>query len=424
MATVIWRGSARAIAQVNTFAFAGTWEADDLIRVIFTNGKRYDFTAGSTTTATVVSNLVTNWLALDSTDYPEFAEVTPSANSTTLTLTAATAGVPFVCTLTPLEANGGAADAQTIEGAGTATSGTAATASAGPNDWSTALNWSGGAVPVDNDDVVIEASDVDILYGLSQSSIDLTSLTVKANYTGRIGLPAYNEDGGYYEYRTQYLTLGTATTFKIGEGDGDGSPRLKVDTGSNACSLTVYKTGAGIDAGLPPLLWKGAHNSNLIEMQGGSIGIAVLASETATVATLLVTGDAQVWAGSGVTLTTLKQDGNGSSVLFEGTGTTLTLTGGELTVKGGNITTLTNDAGTVFYMGSGTITTYNGGHEGTLDCTKDLTSRTITNCNAYKETTVKDPFGTITFTNPIQAVRCRYEDLNLNTGYHRTIQFG
>src|SRR5262245_41819885 len=102
MATVRWRGDAPAVAQIQSWAFAGTWESSDLIRVTI-GGKTKDFTAGSTTTATVVANLVAAWNALSGATWPEFAELTASQATTTFKLTSDTAGKPFTVTITPLE---------------------------------------------------------------------------------------------------------------------------------------------------------------------------------------------------------------------------------------------------------------------------------------------------------------------------------
>ena len=70
MATVRWRGDAPAISQIQSWSFGGTWESSDLIRVTI-GGKTKDFTAGSTTTATVVANFVSAWNALSAATWPE-----------------------------------------------------------------------------------------------------------------------------------------------------------------------------------------------------------------------------------------------------------------------------------------------------------------------------------------------------------------
>ena len=139
MSRNIWLGDAPAVAQVQTYLFGGTWEADDKVKVDFlmpdgSVANTYTFVAGSTTITTILDDLVTAWLALSATAFPEFAEITPSRSSNSLVLTAASAGIPFACKLTPLETGGGGADSQTVEGGTTATSGTASTANSGPND--------------------------------------------------------------------------------------------------------------------------------------------------------------------------------------------------------------------------------------------------------------------------------------------------
>lgn len=424
MADVRWTGGAAAVAQVSTYAFGGTWETDDIIRVVI-GSKKYDFTAGSATTATVVSNMVSTWNALSASDYPEFAEITASANSTTLTLTADTAGVPFTATLTPLEANAGAADSQTIEGAGTATTGTTATAATGPNHWDDARNWSGGAVPVNSDNVYIENSAVHIRYGLAQSGVTLTSLNIAASFTGDIGLAEVNSFGStsYLEYRSQYLAIG-ATTINIGDGAGQGSGRLKINNGSVQTTLNVRGTATGAEQDLEALLWKGTHASNAVNVTRGTVGVAVYGGETATIATLRVgyqtsqLTDSQVRIGAGTSLTTLNQSG-GQVVLNAGL-TTVSKTGGELAITSGNVTTLTDDNGTTTYSGAGTITTLNVGHKAFVDFGQDMRGRTVTDANFYSGSRMEDPFSTVTWTNPPRVVRATLEDVSLNFGVNRT----
>lgn len=424
MADIYWRGGAKATAQVNTFAFAGTWEATDLIRVTI-GAKTVDFTAGSTTTATVVSSLVTAWLALDEDDYPEFAEITPSASTTTLTLTAATAGVPFTATLTPLESNAGTADDQTIEGGTSATTGTAATASAGPSHWDTAANWSGGAVPTTSDNVYFEHNDSDVKYGLAQSSVTLAILDVRASFTGTIGLPDVNEDAAEYpEYRARELAI-SATSLVVGEGDGGGSGRVKVNVGSNACTLTVRGTGSPLDGERGALQWRGTHASNVVNAYSGDVDVAETAGHTATVATLRVgqddgSGQVAVRCGAGVSLTTVAQ--TAGALTLRAAATTVTMHGGALALYGAaTVSTLTNNAGSVDYRSSGTVTTYNGGPSGSIDFSRDLRARTLTNCTLLPGSSLSDPGGTVTFSNGVILSRCQIGDVSLNVGYNRTL---
>lgn len=389
-----WQGGAAAVAQVQSYAFAGTWEATDLIRVQIGN-RIYDFTAGSTTTQTVVDNLVAAWNLLSSTLYPEFAELTASNSTTTFKLTADTAGVPFTCTLTPLETGGSGADAQTIEGAGTATTGTETTANAGPNVWTTAANWSGGAVPADADVCYFRNSNIDVLYGIDLDDRDL-SIVVDMSFTGKIGLPLTNPSG-YFEYRPTYLKIGNNGTqsITIGQGTGAGSGRIKINSGTLATTVVVYNTGTPAENGLEAFLYKGANASNSVSINKGSVGIAVLpfdkyeaAEEAATIPALSIgyvtnpAGDAVVRCGA-VTLTTI--DKSGGKLEVNTGATTITHTGGELTLAGGitgtavTVTTLNERGGTTYVTGVTTITTPNLANAGVLDYSRDMRSKTITN---------------------------------------------
>lgn len=398
MANKYWQGGAASIAQVNTFAFGGTWEANDLIRVAVGN-RIYDFVAGSTSAATVVTNIVTAWLALDPTLFPEFAEITPSANSTTLTLTAATAGNSFVATLTPLETNAGAADAQTIEGAGTATTGTAATANSSPNSGSVATNWSGNALPADGDTIIFADTNVDLTLGLDFSDRNL-NVIVEQSYTGKIGRPLMNP-AGYLEYRATYLKIGTddspAQTVTIGQGTGAGSGRIKIDAGGSATTFVVHNTGTPAESNLPAVLLKGTDAANTLAVNKGSVGVAVLpydesgaAEETATIATLNVgyvsnqAGDAAVEMGRGVTLTTINQ--SGGRLEINSAATTVNKTGGDLYLLRDGVTvgTINESGGNTFPIGTTTVDTWNVSETGHADYSRDMRAKTVTNrVNVY-----------------------------------------
>lgn len=397
----------------------------DIIRVTV-GQKVYDYSVTSTTIATFLPLFVAAFNALDASDYPEMAEMTAGGASPDLTFTADTAGVPFTITLTPLESNGGAADAQTIEGAGTATTGTATTASSGPNDWGTAKNWSGGAVPSSSDNVYFENSDDDIKYGFGQSAVTLTLLEIRASFTGTIGLPLINSDATEYpEYRDRALAV-SATTLNVGDGDGQGSGRIIIDVGSNACTLTVRRTSGGLDTDIEALQWKGTHVANVVNVYRGEVAVAGYAAEAATVATLRVgfedgqDSDARVRMASGCTLTTITQ--TGGELEINSAATTITRHGGSLTVKGaGAVTTLTNNAGEVDYRGTGTVTTYVGGPQSVLRFTADNRARTFTTTTVLAGAEITDLGGTVTWTNPILLSRCKLADVRIDVGFNRSI---
>ena len=417
MATQIWYGSARAIAQVTRWTFGGTWETDDLVLVAI-GSKTLTVTAGSTTITAIIDAVVTAFNNLSATDWPEFGEITASRTGSDLYLTADVAGVPFTATVTTTEANGSAADSQTIGAA------TAVTASAGPNHWDTAANWSTGTVPVNSDNVFVTGDAPAILYGLNQSGVTLASLVIDASFQQTIGLPEYT--GTYREYRERYLRVG-ATALKVGQGPGGGSSRLRISVGSVQTTADVYGTGASADTGLEALVLVGTHASNAVNVVKGSVGIATEPGQTATVATLRVgtadsaASDTSVRCGSGVTLTDIVHAGGKLEV--NGAFTTLVQTDGEVTARGsGAATTLSIDGGTFYDQTTGTFTTLLLGDGGAYDRTRDARPKTITNLTLNSRASFDAPFGNVTPTNGYKFNRCTPADLKkFNPGTHLTL---
>lgn len=382
MSTRRWLGTAPPVAQVTEYLFGGTWEANDVINLTI-GTKTLSVVAGSTVITTIIDAIVTAWNLLTAANgYQEFDEITASRSSNSLVLTAATKGYPFTCTVATTETGGGAADAQTIDGAASST-GTNSTACSGPNHWDTAANWSGGAVPVNSDDVYIENSAVSIKYGLAQTAVTLTSLNIAQSYTGQIGLPRRNTVATEYEeYRDQYLAI-KATTVNIGYGSGAGSQRLKLDQSSATSTVNIFDSGSPIETGIEAILWKGTDAANVMNVQKGSVGVAIYAGETATITTLRLTykdnvnGDAQVRCGSGVTLTTINQSGG---ILETNSGcTTFAQLEGRATLRSGNVTTMNLDGGMANYNGVGTLATVNVGSDGVLNLSGEIRACTITN---------------------------------------------
>ena len=467
MATVSWRGDALAVAHVEEGNVGGTGEVGDLFTCTIGN-KSFTYVSTTDVLATTADAIATAWNALSATYYPEFHEVLAAGNADgTYSLTAKTPGKPFTVTLT--EAEGGVVDDQTHT-----LTGPNPTDNAGPNSYDTAGNWSGSAVPLGADDVVLENSTDSITYGLARPAgtlttktdadtgivtlptghgitdsgtvsvswsgggrgdmtvtaydtttvsvdggsgddlpaqdtavsvhLDLTSFSPKASFTGDIGLPGRNASG-YDEYRQEYLQVG-ATTITIGQGDGDGSGRIKQDSGATLTALNVYRTGRRAEAGVPSLLWKGTHASNVVTVNRGDLGVAFFAGETATILTLNVgyinspLSDAKVHLGSGVTLTTANIDGGQTTIL--NAVTTINQTAGVVTVgEDATVGTLNLDGGTCYYKSTGTITAADVDDGAVLDFRQDGRSRTFTNCTVHSGGAVYDPNGTVIWTNPI-----------------------
>jgi hypothetical protein len=378
---------------VTTLTVGGTIEAGDLF-VVTMNGKAVSVAAASTVAAEVAELVQA---ALDASEHPEFMEVDWTVDGAVVTGTAATAGIPFTATATTTESNGSAADDQTFSASTT-------TSNQGPNDWSTAANWSGAAVPVNSDDVYLDTP-IDILYGLAQSAVTLTSLTIPESFAqAKLGLPEHA--GDYSEYRGVYLAIG-ATTITV----RCQSSRLKIDTGSVATTLNVQSTGQGEQTGLEALLWKGTSASNVVNITKGQVGIAVLGGETANVSggfrigyESSVTSDAQVRCGTGVTFNAINKQGG--KLMLASNSTALTQLAGETTILAGAHTAINLDGGRLYYQSTGTVTALNLSNDGIADFTRDLRARTVSACDTYGSSwQIIDSYGTVTWTAGIDLDR-------------------
>lgn len=378
MATTRWLGRALAVAKVATHTIGGVASVSQVYTVT-RNGKTISYTAsGVDTNSTIAAALKA---LLDASTITEFAECTWTVDTAVITSTCDTAGQNPTFTTA-------------ATGTGTFVTATT-TAASGPNRWDVAVNWSGGAVPVNGDDVVIDLP-VSILDGLDQSAVTLASLTIAASFENAyIGLPRTNASG-YPEDRGDYLQIG-ATTVKIGVGEGQGSGRIKINFGSVQTTVEVRKTGNSVEQGLPSLILKGTHASNAIDCQGGTTGVALFGGETATLLTCRVANNAQIVLGEGCTLGTISGEG---IVQINSAVTTLTQAGGTWTINGASaVTTLTQNGGVLNHNSSGTFGTSTIG--GTLNCSVDPSARTMTTVTLNKGGRIVDPLNTITFTNGI-----------------------
>ena len=378
MADRRWLGTAPAIAQVTKWTFGGTWlSAETITATIGT--KSYTTTAGSTTLATVVQNVVDALNALDQGQYKEHGEQTYSKSSNDVVATANTPGVPFTISFSTNSASGTIAAASTT------------TANSGPNCWDTAANWSGGAVPVGADNVYIDEGNVDILYGLDASAVTLTLLKTSLRYRGNVGLPSQNPKG-YAEYRDQELKV-SATTLTLGDGSGLGARRFRINLGSVQTTATVHGSGQSGDAGTPAVQIRGTHASNVLNVIGGDVGTAVIATHTATWATIRQTGG-QLRCGTGCTLTTINK--SGGALETDSAAATVTNDSGLFLAKSGAHTTVTMNGGILDYRSTGTITTLTLNNGAVLDLSRSNQARTVTTLNQNPPSTIVDPNDTLT----------------------------
>lgn len=404
MANTRWKGNAQDRPQVNTITPTASNAA---VYTITINGKSVTYTADASATVTeIVEGLVAACTAASAP--AEFAEVEWEENDAVVTATAKTPGKPFTQTSS---ASAGALTTSTT------------TTSISSHDWSVAANWDTGAVPITGDDVFIDNTDIDILYGLAQSAVTLASLTIAQSFTGSIGLPEWT--GTYVEYQNLYLAIG-ATLLTIGAGPGQGSGRIKINCGSVQTAITVLNTGSPEENDREALLWKGTHASNAMVVDGGSVGVAIFGGETATLTTLRINQGtagqslaAAVRCGAGVTLATVTK--NAGTLTLNTTATTITNYAGDVYQLAGNLTTLTMHSGTFYYQGVGTITTLSLSGGATADFSQDVRGRTITNLNMYEGSGLLDPSKSVTFSNGIVTVGVDPGELRLVLGKGRTI---
>jgi len=358
MAVIQWQGGTTAVAQIDS-ASVDAFDAASTYTV--TIG---DFTIsviGDTNVATTAANLVT---ALQASTHPYFAAVTWTVPSgSTVTGTADTAGMPFTAALT------------VSGGTGTVTDFSTGTACTGPHHADALQNWKGGALPTTSDEVIIDAG-VSVLYGLTAiTAVALTRATVRQAFTNKIGLEpsafATSLDGETTtatapEYRAAYLEL-TADEIVIGEHLGPGAPsgssRICIEQKKAGASVLDVQGSATSSINNRPAIRYLASNASAdvtVSDAPGGVGIAVEASETATVGDVLVsdaTTASSVYVAAGVTLTNYVQHGGTNALAAAATVTAVTVRGGELVIAGYDylITTLQIEAGEV------TDTHINGG---------------------------------------------------------------
>lgn len=388
MATVVWRGGATAVAQVDTLTPGGTIEATDVFTVTLADESgstaSVNATAGGTAVADVCAAVQA---ACAASDDPRFAAVLFVNTGTTVTVTARVAGVPFYCSVATTETGGGAADAQTFGRAST-------TANAGPHDWDTAANWSTATVPTAGDDVIIADSGYSILHGLRQSGT-LDSIRRAASFRGDVGdriagvpldidATTVTIQGGGGVFRLQ----ATCTTCYI---EGTSAEAEAVVLGGTLTNL--YVSGTGVRGEIVLRANTSLTNLDMHDV-AATARISVLDGNTAPTSVRIGAGRMDFAGG---TITTLRQAGGYVALLEDSAATTVEVYQGTLDDRtSGTITTLTNMGGTVTLANSTaashTITTL---HQlaGVTDLRSGLANVTITNNPTVRGGTLRTDVG-------------------------------
>lgn len=297
------------------------------------------------------------------------------------------------------------------------------TTASGPNNWDDAINWDGGAIPVDGDTVYVTNSAISILYGLDQTGVQLAAFHIDLSFTGAIGLPATNASQ-YPEYRARYLTIG-ADVLIVGRGEGNGSGFIRLNLDGIESAITVYNTGQRTENGRPSLIVTNAHADSTMVAYKGDIGIAVEAAQTSGMDSLKASfvnsaSDLKLTAG-GVTIATVDQAGG--VVEYWTCPTALTATqGAKVTILDGACTTMVVDTkAEVTYRGNDTIATLTVNGTGIVKFTEDEIGRTVTNCIMLAGASLYDKTGSVTFTNGVDLFECGLADVSLDLGKHFTV---
>ena len=256
-------------------------------------------------------------------------------------------------------------------------------------------------------------------------------MQIDASYTGSIGLP-YTSANGYTEYRQKFLQLTGSTLTNIGLGQGAGSGKIQIDYQGTDHVTNIYQTAQSTERGMPAVQIKGGNSASKVNLIKGTLGLALSAGETATLPTLNmsyagnIAGDAQVWTGTGCTLTTVSK--TGGSLYSLCAVTTLTSYAGSTTVLAGNMTTASlldggSGKNSLKYQppAGGTITTNTVENNCTLDCSGTLSTVTLTNSTWYKGATINAPGANVTMSNHASIPDGQASDVTVNLGVGKHI---
>lgn len=398
MANAIFRGGAEAVAQVDK-ATPASVEANDTFTLTITDHlgavASVTHTSADDVEATVVTALVALCVAAKAGGEVPWTRVTASDDTTHVTLTADTAGMPFtlVCSKT---------------GTGTLTR-AAVTAVSGPSLLSVADNMEDGTVLAAADNLIIPA---DCAYGIfyeDLSGTELGSITFEKGYSGDVAsavLPLLLDvaDSGVVELAgTGNIHLGitgggaVVNVREAGVGSGAGTYGMNLSVGEATQAISV-----------------------MLDSPGGKVGLAALPGQTATFPSIKV-AQGNVKIGSGVTVTDIITSGGVTHSEASPSGDIIN-TGGVFHREGvGTAADWFVYAPAKAFEKSGGNISGNVAVAGQIDASKDLRARTWATTVVHKGGKLIDPGKTITFTANLELHRC-----GLNTvdrGEHMDIVF-
>lgn len=389
MAILKYTWNAPLVAQVDTLTPGGTIVVGNTFTVTI-NTKAITYVATGTTVASVTAGL---YALLAACQYPEFLEITWADAGTAITATSTQKGRQFDLSVSK---------AQGVGVSNTHTFGrTATTANSGPEDALCTANYSSGALPANNDTIVLENSNQNILYNIGALSFSGIKLFGRPTYTGNVGLPEYNP-AGYDEYRATYLELG----FTQIEWEAP-SQRVKLSVSGASADTVAYvkNTGQPLESGIPAFLIKGGSSSDEITLSAtkGSVGAALFPNESCYLAPSTFgshgANDVDVILGPGVVFDGNQYSVSGGSVVSNTSLTNLYVYGGRVTIAKGAIGgTIENRGGTVIYASTSTpLAKYIGYAGTTLDLRQVLSALVITAGELYPTAAILGGENFVTF---------------------------
>lgn len=340
MATNYWLGKAPAVAQVTRITVVQSPGVGETYSLSVNNEAVAEYTSNSgESVASVAAELVSAWNASTS---PYATGITATDNSDgTLDLTVDAAGIgePFTVTAS-VDLSGGGDLTQSDT-----------TASAGPNHYDTAGNWSLNHVPQAGEDVVLINSAIGILWGLEQSGVAINSFRQEQTFTGPIGLLggsfrlAGSANATRTEYRPTYLELDAATVdlgIHTGAGAPTGSQLVKIDNKRSGASTTVvhntHRQAQETGKTAVQLLTAHASANVYVRKAPGGVGVGIGSpGETPTLNALEFTtesGSDVLVTGDGTTLASYKQKNGNAIIQATGEVTSMEVDDGELEMLG------------------------------------------------------------------------------------------
>lgn len=288
--------------------------------------------------------------------------------------------------------------------------------------WTTAANWSSGAAPVTGDVVFLTSNATTLNAGLSNSAVLLTTMNLVMDFTGQVGINGTTNT---------YLQIGATTAYlglpPTGGQSSNGPSVFNWNAGTASATINIVNSSVAASApGQSPIKLLGS--ALTINVTGGNVSIAALATENATVNTfsMLNSGQGnapQAYFGPGCNMKTLTLEGgyansasqqltnsaqvanNGSQLLYQGSG---------------GFGTLTVDAGgRVTYNGSGSVNSL--ALTGLIDLSGGGSPITFGNVTLYAGAVFYDPLGRSVFTNSPTVVNCTRAQVSVNLGLARYI---